>query len=334
MAAPVIGTVAMLAMAAYYWYKFEQLSDRQSRLVSRIQQFKLLPFLRKTTSTNSAAVPSWVLTVIFALLPWGTSILDAHPCSAWACWGLATCSALFAIWTSLRIINGLKLVLSIGLLAGMAFEGNHSIKQKTQLDMFFVNPGAFLASGPDGKPAEWVFKATGEYTRTTLYHVQMLLQDEVTSNAIQAEKNDEKRLAMISSNSGSYSIMYPEVDTVFFSNPIIWKPSDINDQEYTIQAYYRVKDKQFYSNENIRIINVGTPVTIQDQSPKGLRWQFSVTVTNQVGETLMHCVDRQFPKDRRWIAGPVCFPGANYSPLPRSLCARCFGRGFEFFATT
>jgi hypothetical protein len=331
MDAPLIGTVVGLAMAACYFYKFEAMSDCPLPVVARMQRFNLADFLRTTNATKSRHISSWLPTILFALLPFGWSMLASHPCFAWAFWALAGVSGLYAMWRTIRITNAIKLLLSLFVVSGVAIGSHYSLVKQTQLDMFFVHPGAWLITGPDGKSSEWMFKATGRYTRITLYHVQMFFQDAVALRAIQAEKDEQKRLAMITSGAGTYSILYHEVDTVFFSDPIIWKPYDINNQEYNIQAYYRAGDKQYFSEENIRIINVGPRITSQDISPKGVDWRDSITVKNQVGDILMHCVDRRFPKDHTWVDGPICYPGADFSPLPRSLCSMCFGRGFEFY---
>ena len=80
------------------------------------------------------------------------------------------------------------------------------------------------------------------------------------------------------------------------------------------------------------MVNIGEKFISANQSPSPkMDFQESVTIKNQAGEILMHCVEPKLPHEANWFAGPPCYPGPNYAPFPRSLCTRCFRPGFEFY---
>jgi hypothetical protein len=203
-----------------------------------------------------------------------------------------------------------------------------SIYSETEVNFPFLNPGVFLVQGS----GEWLLLVSGEDTRKPLFNVQMIIQDMATSRAIRAEHDQAKINAMIVAGGGTIQRSYPEIGQTFLGDRIQWLPIDVNDQEYNVQSRYRIGDKAFLSVEEIRIVNVGTRFISPTRSDAmKVNWQVSVTVRNQSGDVLMHCVDPRFPHDSHWAPGTACNPGLHYGPLPRSVYARCFCRGFEFF---
>jgi len=265
-----------------------------------------------------------IATVVFALVPLGYSMMESHPCGAWFWWTLSLLFAAYSFWSITPISRWARLiVLTTGTVAFL-FYGQRSLYSGTELDFFFVNPGVFLVRGT----GEQLLLVTGENTHRPLFSAQMILQDMVTSRAVPNESDLAKRVAMIKGSMIEKD--YPEIGPTFLGDQIQWRPIDVNNQEYSIQARYRIGDKAFLSTEEIRIVNIGSRFVSAGRSDSNPVWQFSVTVRNQANVVLMHCVDPRFPRDARWIAGPACFPGAKYGPLQRSLCARCFGRGLEF----
>ncbi|MGH9493615.1 MAG: hypothetical protein ACRD3B_01355, partial [Candidatus Sulfotelmatobacter sp.] len=75
------------------------------------------------------------------------------------------------------------------------------------------------------------------------------------------EPDAAKRIAMI--GGGTIQKTYPEIGPTFLGDQIRWRPISVNDQEYSIQARYRIGDKAYLSEEEIRIVNVGTRFEIQ-----------------------------------------------------------------------
>jgi len=154
------------------------------------------------------------------------------------------------------------------------------------------------------------------------------LQDVMTTHAIQKEPDPFKREAMI--RGGTILKTYPEIGPLYWGDKIMWRPIDVNNQEYSVQGRYRIGNQAFLDTEEIRIVNIGEQFVSPQTMLQIPIWQFSVTVKNESEQILMHCVDSKFPRDDHWIDGPPCFPGPNYGPQPRSLCARCLRKGFEF----
>lgn len=200
---------------------------------------------------------------------------------------------------------------------------------RNRVEFFFVNPGVFLPQ----QNGDWLLLVTGENTHKPLLNVEMRLEDEVVGRAVPRESDLAKRIALIRAE--TIQEQYPEVDPTFSGGRILLHPLDVNNQEYSIQSTYRIGEDSYLSNEELIIVNVGKRFVgashSDDSALKDIDWQFSVTVKNQFGEILVHCVDPRFPHDSRWIAGRACFPGMHYEPLPRSLCTRCFGWGFKFW---
>jgi len=266
-----------------------------------------------------------VATAVFALVPMWYQLMNSHPCGAWLSFTLALMFGAYSFWSITPVSRWARTVTLVIITSVFLVYGRQSIYSATQLDFFFVNPGVFLVQDR----GEWLLMVTGQNTHKSLFNVQMILQDVVTAHAIPNEPDLAKREAMI--RGGTIEKTYPEIGPTFLGDNIQWRPIDVNNQEYSVQARYRIGDRAFLSTEEIRIVNVGSRFVTAQQMKEAPTWAFSVTLRNQSGAILMHCVDPTFPHDARWIAGSACFPGAKYEPLPRSLCARCFARGFEFY---
>ena len=152
----------------------------------------------------------------------------------------------------------------------------------------------------------------------------------VTSRALPNESNFARRMAM--AQGSIISKHYPEIGPAFPGDHIEWAPIDVNNQEYFVQATYRIGEQTFVDTEEIKIVNVGEKFVAASSTPlPKVRFQESITIKNQAGRVLMRCIDRDFPRSSTDLDGPVCYPGAKFAPFPRSLCARCFQRGFEFY---
>jgi len=271
-----------------------------------------------------------ILAVVLSLVPLGQNMLDQHPCVAWCCWGVSALAIAYVIW-----LNGIlnpwirlaALATCCAALVGLAWLAWKSIYTHTELSFFFVDPGVFIVE----RTGEWLLIVSGENTRKPLLGVEMYLADEVTAAAVPNEPDQAKRLAMI--RGSRIQKEYSEIDSYFGGDRILWRPIDVNDQHYSVQARYRIGDTPFLNTEDIRIVNVGPRFISSQQQTDTPVWQFAVTVRNQAGVILMRCVDSRLRNSDKTVtpAIPTCFPGANYKPLPRPLCARCFGRGFEFY---
>ncbi len=313
----IIACVAFAAMAAIS-YILDNYAVREC-----MRYLAAVPNPEDTKKHTTVAL-SLIATVVLALGPLGYTMLDNHPCGAWFWWTLSLLFTAYSFYSIARISRWARISIVLIVTSMFLFYARKSIYSHTELDYFFVHPGAFLARGN----GEWMLLVSGENTRISIFNVQMILQDTVTARAIPDEPDQDKRVAMI--RGGTIEKDYPEIAPTFLGDQIVWRPIDVNDQEYSIQARYRIGNKAFLSTEEIRIINIGRRfVSAQDMRENPV-WQESITVKNQLGEVLMHCVDSRFPRDARWTPGPPCYPGPNFGPLPRSFCARCFGRGFEF----
>jgi hypothetical protein len=266
----------------------------------------------------------FVVAFVLTLGPWGSSLIDSHPCITWFCWTLALVFGGYSFWSIAPIYRWARILILIVVTSTFLFYTRQSLNSETELSFFFVDLGIFLVEGT----GEWLLLVTGENAHKPLLNVQMVLEDVVTSRAVSKEPDMAKRAAMI--RGGTIQKDYAEINSTFLGDQIRWRPIDVNNQEYSIQARYRIGDKAYLSNEELRIANVGTRFVSVPQTAVPV-WTLSMTVRNQSGTILMHCIDPQFPHDSRWIAGPACFPGPHYGPLPRSLCSRCFSRGFEFY---
>lgn len=212
------------------------------------------------------------------------------------------------------------------------FLARQSIYANTELDFFFVNPGVYLTSTelPNGAPG-WVFLVNGEHTSHPIFSADMVMQDmEMVRYAQAEEKSNPDHAATLIARS-IFEKHYPEVNSVSEADKLVWTPLNVNEQEYRFSATYRIGERAYQSTEELRIVNVGEVVTFENRMNSRPVWQFDFMIKNQTGTALVHCVDKRFPHDDRWVDGPPCFPGAKYSPFPRSLCKRCFGRGFEWF---
>jgi len=154
---------------------------------------KCARYLHETRTFGDRDIWSWLPTVILALLPWGTSMLKIHPCFAWTCWTLAACSTVYAIWTTIKFANGIRIVIICSGIGALVPIATRSIHKHTELNFCFVNPGVFLVQGT----GDWLLLVTGENTHESLFNIQMILQDMVTSRAIPKEPDPNKRLMMI-----------------------------------------------------------------------------------------------------------------------------------------
>jgi hypothetical protein len=266
--------------------------------------------------------------IVLAFVPWGFGVMDSRPCLAWCFYTLALVCGAYSFWQMTPISRWARSAILIAAVGIFSYYARQSVYAGTELDFFFVNPGVFIVADETG---DWLLLVTGENTHKPLFNIQMILQDMVASRAIPNEPDGAKRVAMI--RGSTIEKDYAEIGPTYLGDRIQWRPIDVNNQEYSIQARYRIGDKAFLSTEEIRIVNVGTrfeSAALTDT--RDVMWQFSVTVRNQSGDILMHCADPKFPHDAKWLAGPSCFPGAKYGPLPRSVCVRCFGHGFEYEA--
>jgi hypothetical protein len=271
-----------------------------------------------------------VASVIFTVGPLGYSMLDNHPCEAWAWFTVALVSGSYSVWQLTPAARWIRLAILIGTALLFGFYGRRSIYSETQLDFFFVNPGAFSASlGPNGPPG-WILIVSGENAHKPLFNSFMRMRDEEMIGVAKAEADKNVAAQLITHSYVERN--YPEIDRTSPGDKILWIPENVNTQEYTFYFTYRVGDQSFQGNEDLRIVNTGPQITFANRMTVMPIFQESITVTNQAGEILMHCVDKDFPHDSRWVDGHPCFPskGSQFAPLPRTLCKRCFGRGFVF----
>src|SRR5262245_57522093 len=95
-------------------------------------------YLRSKDQAIDSSFTSWVLSILLALAPWGTSMLDAHPCFAWVCWLLALCSALYALKKGARLSNWIKLLIIVSTLVAFGWFGKRSLDDHTELSFPFV----------------------------------------------------------------------------------------------------------------------------------------------------------------------------------------------------
>jgi hypothetical protein len=327
-AAIVLGTMAVVFHILNYMPLGADKAEMRIWLAAKLDEFLRYsadipgPKNRKRHTTLAQGL---IATAVFALGALGYQLLESHPCIAWLMWTVAFLFGTYSFWEITPIYRWCRIAVLLVMASVFVYFGHQSIYSRTELNFFFVNPGVFVVQGN----GEWLLLVTGENTRKSLFNVEMVLEDVVTARAIPGEPDLAKREGMI--RGGTIIKTYPEIGPTFLGDRVLWRPIDVNDQEYSVQARYRIGERAFLSIEEIRIVNVGTRFISAAQMTVVPIWQFSVAVKNQSGEILMHCVDPGFPHDARWIAGPACFPGAKYGPLPRPLCTRCFGRGFEFY---
>lgn len=149
-----------------------------------------LAFLAVRKASKDSHIWAWLPTVVLALVPWGTSMLNVHPCFAWACWISAFGCAAYAGWRTFSVHNWLKFltILLCGAVVGIV--GARSLYRHTELSFPFVNPGVFLVQGY----GQWVLMVTGENTHVPLFNVDMLLQDAGMAHSAQQESDMAKRL--------------------------------------------------------------------------------------------------------------------------------------------
>ena len=262
---------------------------------------------------------------VFAIGPWGLQMIDSHPCIAWLSFALALACGAYTFWEVTPLSRLVRLAAIMLVFVVLWHYARHSIYERTKLSFMFIHPGVFVVQGTGG----WMLLPSGMNTHQSIYNVDMTLQDVMTMRAIPLERDLAKRQAMI--HGGIVMKHYPEVGPTFPGDPITWLPIDVNNQEYLAQFTYRIGDQSFLDSEEIRIVNVGQRFISSSATPQARpEFAISITVKNQSGDALMHCVDKDFPRDNRWLPGPVCYPGATFQPPSRSLCARCFGPGFEF----
>jgi hypothetical protein len=106
--APYFGAVANLLLAAYFWYKFEQMSDHPSRILSRIDQWKGMwrdshtfsSYVSITTEVMEDILRSPYFQIVLALVLFalaGARVLDVPVAIAI---GLAWFVSVFGIWRS------------------------------------------------------------------------------------------------------------------------------------------------------------------------------------------------------------------------------------------
>jgi hypothetical protein len=318
----IVGAVMLSAEAFLFGILNEMLSPLTAE---RMQSF--LRYLSETPSPKSRKkhkkiAVSVILTIVFALAPLGFTIMESHPCGAWTLWFISFLFGAYSSWSLMPMFRWARMIAIVAALCVFGFYLKRGIYSKTELDFPFVNPGVFIVR----EGGDWLLLVTGENTRKPVFSVEMRLRDMVTARAIPNEPDPARREAMIAGSMIEKN--YPELNPTSSGDRIMWRPMDVNNQEYSAQFWYRMGDQSFMSNEEIRISNVGTRF-VRGGPGQLATWQFSVTVRNQKGDVLMHCVDPKFPRDARWSPGPACLP-SKYRPLPRSLCARCFGRNFEY----
>jgi len=269
--------------------------------------------------------------IVLAFVPWGFGVMDSRPCLAWCFYALALLCGAISFWQITPFSRWIRMMILLFASGVFLYLARASLYSHTELDYFFVDPGAFSpAVGPGGAPG-WIMLVNGQNTHKPIFNADMMMQDlEMTSVAkIESSTNPADASGLIKKS--WYHKIYPEIDSTSLADEIIWIPFDVNAQEYMFTSTYRIGDQSFQSMEDIRIVNVGERITFANRMTARAVWQESVTVTNQIGTVLMHCIDSGFPRDEHWVDGQPCFPGPNFKPLPRSLCARCFARGFEWY---
>jgi hypothetical protein len=266
-----------------------------------------------------------IATVVVGLGPLGYAMLDGHPCWAWSWWVLSFFFSAYSFWSIVPLRRWVRLVTLLGVLAIFGFYGRQSLIAHTELDVPFLNPGVLFTQGT----GIWHFMVTSQNTHRSLFNVDLLVEDRATARALNNVSDVNKRAAL--TQRMVFRAHYLELSPTSWGEGIDWQPLDVNDQEYNARITYRAGDKDCLATEDIRMVNVGERFVSGNQTAPRMDFQLSVTLRNQAGEILMHCVDPRLPHDANWIPGHPCFPGANYAPFPRSLCTRCFGRGFEFY---
>ncbi len=269
--------------------------------------------------------------MVLALVPWGFGLMDSRPCLAWFFYALAFCCGAYSFWQMAALWRWVRLtILALGV-GVFCFYARKTIYANTELDFFFVNPGVYLPSTemPNGPPG-WLFLVNGEHTGHPIFSADMFMQDaEMVQYARAEEKSNPNEAAKLIEKS-VFEKHYPEINSVSEADKLTWRPLNVNKQDYVFSATYRIGERSYQSTEELRIVNVGEEVTYENRMKSRPVWVYDFTIKNQPGTVLVHCVDKKFPHDDRWVDGPPCFPGAKYSPFPRSLCKRCFGRGFEW----
>ena len=266
-----------------------------------------------------------IATVVLALGPLGYTMLEGRPCWAWSWWVLSFIFSAYSFWSIVPLPRWVRLVTLLAALSIFGYYGRQSLIAHTGLDFPFLSPGVLSTQGT----GTWHFIVTSQNTHRPLFSVDMLVEDRATARAMSNESNTDKRRVLAQRLVFRWHAL--EISSASWGEGIDWQPLDVNDQEYSDRITYRIGDNDYFATEEIRIVNIGERfVSDQLPTPK-IDFQLSVTLKNQAGEILMHCVDPRLPHDANWIPGHPCFPGANYAPFPRSLCTRCFGRGFEFY---
>jgi hypothetical protein len=161
-------------------------------------------------------------------------MLSTHPCFAWTCWLLAGGSACYVTWTTFTIPNWAKLLLITVGTGGIGVFGTKSVYARTELDFPFVHPGVFLVQST----GDWVLPVTGQNTHLPLFNVQLTVQDLATLRTMPLEPDISKRGAIVQRSDIQRD--YPEIGPTFLGDRIFFHPADVNDQEYGIQARYRI----------------------------------------------------------------------------------------------
>lgn len=303
-----------------------ELRPRISQGVSSLRRHLNRRPSKKDRDSHNRHTGGVIATVIFALGPLGFGMIDPHPCGAWFLWTMSLLFGVYSFWSITPIARWGRAIVIIGASVSFFAYAYRSVRTNTELSFFFVNPGVFIVQGTTGRQ---MLAVTGENTHKPLLAVEMLFQDNAMAEAALKEPDTSKRISLMSGS--IFQRTFPEINQYYTGDKILWTPLDVNNQRYTIQGRYRIGDIAYLDSEEIKIVNVGP----RFQSASGEhgeveKWQFSVTVKNQSGVVLMQCVDAHFPQGTPNVK--PCFPGADYRPLARSICARCFGVGFEYFA--
>ena len=324
------GVVALLAEAILFGTLNEFPFHYKAKMAGRRRQ--LSAYLLEIPSRESREayrqrVLGLILGFLLAVVPWASGMMDSHPCWAWGFYAMALACAAYSFWQMAPIARWSRILLLLIAASVFIVCARRSIYTHTELDFAFVHPGVFLVQ----RTGEWLLIVSGQNVHHPIFNIDLDLQDMVTARAIPNEPDLNRRVAMIQGS--TIHKHYDEIGPTFPGDKVIWLPIDVNNQEYEMRATFRIGSTTYSDNETIRIVNVGERFVSANQTPNAkVDWQESITIKNQFGEILMHCVDQRFPRDTGWIDGPVCYPGAKFNPLPRSLCTRCFKRGFEWYS--
>jgi hypothetical protein len=253
------------------------------------------------------------LSVLLALVPWGQSMLDQHPCIAWLLWSLSVLLFVYVVWRFPPVANWNRIVKSIvvvGVFVIFCRFAYRSLMWRTRPVIVFLQPGVAVNGG-----TEWTLH-TIIRTNRVVSNIRTWTDDAVTGRAVPNEPDTDKRVKMIQ---GSHvSKTYPDADSASNLGFVVWRPINPNRQEYDFDSVFRVGDDVIKMREKLRIWGDEKKPWTED------KWRFAIHLETEDGRVLMDCRDKGLSTDSESDKQPVpaCFP--EYPEVDRGLLARCF----------